>query len=177
MHAERHDGPRTTVMDTTAEFNAFGGTLIRRVPSGPYETAGFAWEGGGRAGGITTGTTLYYDSRHSDGIARHSATDSREPDLVTAVHDFVSNIGDVDETRPSRADVSGSLDRAAWEPLTVMVDNEAIDGRRTAIGELAIVMAHHVGHTFIAIGDPGFVIGPYETLHALPAVPLGQRQA
>ncbi|MFJ4220576.1 hypothetical protein [Curtobacterium luteum] len=177
MHAERQHSPRTTVMDTTAEFNAFGGTLIRRVPSGPYETAGFAWEGGSRAGGITTGTTLYYDSRRSDGVARHSVTDSREPDLVTTVHDALSNIGGDEGTRPSRADVSESLDHAAWEQLTVTVDDEPTGARRAAIGELAIVMAQHAGHTFIAIGDLSFVTGPYETLKALPAVSLGQRQA
>ncbi|GAA1491679.1 hypothetical protein [Curtobacterium herbarum] len=174
MHASRNSAPRTTIPDTTAEFNAFGGALIQRVPDGPYETAGYAWEGGGRAGGITTGTTLYYDARHTDGIARHSTTDSETADLITTLHDALANAGD-GAPEHTRQDVAAAVAAATWAEGTIVIDATPLAARNTHILGREVLTAVRHGHTIIAIGDPAFVAGPYETITALPAVGLGQR--
>jgi hypothetical protein len=175
MHASRNEAPRTTIPDTTAEFNAFGGALVQRVPNQPYDTAGYAWEGGGRAGGITTGTTLYYDARHTDGIARHSVTDSKTPDLTTTLHDVLANAGE-NTIEPTRKEVMAAIDVATWVDETTVIDGATSPARRTQIYGRDVLTTEQHGHTIIAIGDAEFVAGPYETIDTLPVVSLGQRQ-
>ena len=189
-YLNRRDEPLAELPDTTAQFLAFGGEIVQRVPDDTYCLAGYAWQG--RNTGVDVGEVHYYVDGDGlgQGIARGHVRASRGEtgrqdagggiplSLATHVYDVLRNDPrTTDEAAGTWEQVPGRLARVPWEPVEVLVNGITVGGRRGSYMRTEILQFDHGDQLVTVIGPAGFIIGPFETITSLPRVSAGPRLA